>query len=242
MAERTRDDDGKDNPLRDLVEIINNRAARHTPPRPETDRRGNYRESPTPPGFDLTATAIEDTVRRDQQLIEHIHEVAHATAADHATQRRSIRIDAASGLEVLDYLDAHRSTLPAELRARIDATADRIRRQAYESNTGIRLVCPHCNGRTVVPLPDLSALVCLDYTCAPHAPRVIDPRLTQRVERRITLRDLALMAGIDQATVRKRVQRARIRPVHVGPHNQHEYRWADVKDIVAPKAARALAA
>lgn len=240
-AEDEQADDDSGNPLRALTAILDHRAAKLATPRPETDRRTNYREAPAPPGVDLTSTAIEDAVRRDPAVIEHVHEVAHATARNHAAQRVSIRIDASTGRDILDYLDSHRATLPAELRARIDTTADRLLRRAYAAATRTRLVCPHCNGMTVVPTPDLASLVCLDQVCAPDRPRPIDPAYAQKPERRITLKDLALLAGEDQGTMRKRLWRAKIQPVHTGPHNRHEYRWADVAHLVRPAPVRSAA-
>jgi hypothetical protein len=235
MANGTRDDTD-DNPLRDLVEIISRRASRHTRPQPETDRRATRVESPAPPGVDLTATSVEDIVRRDPGIIEQVHEVAYATAGI-AEQRRTVRVQAATGLEILSFFDTYRPALPAELRANLDAALDRVRRKAYAANTSTRLLCPFCNGNTVVPLPDLSALVCIDYECAPTAPRVIDPTAAQPAERRITLNHLALLANLPEGTVRKRLQRAKIEPAHTGPHGKHEYRWADVAHLVERKPA-----
>jgi hypothetical protein len=237
MAQSGQAESKEDNPLRDLADIIAHRASRHAKPRPETDRRTNYREPPTPPGTDLTVTSIEEGIRRDPEIIEHTYEVARATAHGHATERRTIRIDATTGHEILDYLDAHRSTLPAELRERIDATADRLRRQAYAAVTRTRLVCPRCGGQTVVPTPDLRLLVCIDYGCAPLRPRAIDPTQAQPAERRITSKDLALMLHTTETAVRKRLWRAKVQPVRVGAHNRHEYRWADVSFMV-PHTAR----
>lgn len=224
----------QDNPLRDLADILENRAARHVRPRPETDRRTNYREPPPPPGLDLTATAIEDAVRRDAAMVEHVHEVSRVTAGS-AAERRTVRIDAGTGHEILDYLDAHRATLPAELRERIDATADRLLRLAYAASTRTRLVCPYCGGETVVPTPDLKTLLCLDYECAPAQPRRVDPTYAQEPERRITAKQLALLAGEEDAAMRKKLSRAKIKPIYKGPHNRFEYRWADVAHLVGPK-------
>lgn len=224
------------NPMRALASILDHHAAKIPAPRPEIDRRTNYRKPPVPPGVNLTAASIEEAVFRDPAVIEHAHEVARATARNHAAQRVSVRIDATSGREILDYFDSHRPTLPAELRDRIDVTLDRHLRQAYEASTRTRLVCPHCGGRTVVPTPDLTTLLCLDYECAPEQPRRIDPTYAQEPERRITAKHLALLAGEEDAAMRKKLSRANIQPVYKGPHNRFEYRWADVAHLVKPKS------
>ncbi|MGH6653569.1 MAG: hypothetical protein ACRDVE_00010 [Actinocrinis sp.] len=224
------------NPVHALARLLDHHTAKVPPPRPETDRRSNYRQPPTPPGVNLAVTDIEDAVKRDPAVIEHTYEVARATARNHAAQRISIRIDAASGRELLDYFDTHRPTLPAELGQRIDATMDRHLRAAYAASTRTRLVCPYCAGHTVVPTPDLKTLLCLDYVCAPKQPRRIDPAYAQEPDRRVTVKQLALLAGdADEGRLKKKIWRAGIKPVHTGPHGKHEFRWADVAHLVTPK-------
>lgn len=232
-----KDEQAGETPTQGLARFLDHHTAKTPPPRPETDRRTNYRQPPTPPGVNLTTTSIEDAVRRDPAVIEHAHEIARATAKNHAAQRVSIRIEASTGRELAAYLAAYRPIVPPELGERIDATTDRHLRQAYEASTRTRLVCPFCGGRTVVPTPDLRELLCLDYVCAPSRPRRIDPAYAQQPERRITTRQLALLAGgLDrEAAIRKRIWREKIKPVHTGPHGKHEYRWADVAHLVAPR-------
>lgn len=228
------EDDGEYNPLKVIADIIDRPAPILTRPRPETDRRTNYREAPAPPGVNLAATALEDAVRRDAAIVEHAYEISRATERDGA-EHRTLSIPASTGREIISHILDRRPVVAAELRARIDATADRQLRRAYAAMTRTRLVCPHCGGQTVVPTPDLKSLVCLDYVCAPDRPRRIDPASAQEPDRRVTVRQLALLAGEEEAAIRKKVWRAKIAPVHTGPHNRHEYRWADVAHLVAAK-------
>lgn len=233
-------DSDADNPLRELSDILSERVKNPVRPRSETDRRSNYKRAPVPPGVKLNLVSIAEATRRDEELIQHVHEVARATAVGHATDRRTVRVDVGNPddiVEILDYLDAHRDLIPGELRERVDATADRLRRCAYAELTTTRLVCPHCGQESVVPTPGLSRLVCLDYTCAPLRPRVIDPTQSQPADRLITARQLALIVGEVEGTMRKRLWRAHIEPADKGRQGQHSYRWADVKHLVSPAVA-----
>jgi hypothetical protein len=234
------DEGDGDNPLRDLADIINHRVASQPRPRPETDRRTNYRMPPTPPGVDLAATSVEDSVRRDPDLIESVYETARATTPGTAVpwSRPTIRPDVSSATEILDYLDQHRGTLHRELVEQIDATADRVRRNAWASLSAVRLTCPHCGHLTVLPKPDLSVLICIDYACAPKSPRVIDPAAILPADRRYSVRDLALIWHMDEAALRKKLWRHKIQPVHVARNNRHLYRWGDVEHL-APRGVSA---
>lgn len=231
-SERQGDTDKADNPLRDLADIINHRVARHPRPQPElSDRRGNYREPPTPPGLDLAAVSLADQIRRDPDVISQVYETARLTATDVAQPwtRDTVNPDVATAFEILNYLNTARPTVHRQLATQITRTADRIRRDAYASMTRTRLQCPHCGKATVVPKPDLSALICIDYQCAPHAPRVIDPSAIAPADRRYSAQDLALMWNESAAAVRKRLWRAEVAPIDKHPKTgQHVYRWGDV--------------
>lgn len=229
------EDDAAYNPLRSIADILDTPAPILVRPRPETDRRTNYRQPPTPPGINLTTTALEDSIRRDPAMVEHAYEVSRATERDGA-EHRTLNIPASTGRQILGHILGRRPYVPAELRERIDATADRQLRAAYASLTRTRLVCPFCNGQTVVPTPDLKTLLCLDYACAPTAPRRIDPAYAQEPDRRVTLKELATLAGDDgEGRMKKKLWRAGVKPVHTGAHGKYEYRWADVAHLVTPK-------